>query len=240
MFDSVSQSHDERIHGRGSHLAVDEFSHELRNSLGAVRNAMRILAIGEVDPRRHMARLLVERQVEQMTRLVDDLLDASRIRGGCLHLERARIDLRAVLERALESASFKLEQRRHRVEVLMPDAPLWIDGDASRLEQVFVNLLINAAKYTEPGGEIGVSLKDEGGAAIVRIRDSGVGISAELLPRIFDPYVRADDVMRKGGLGLGLPLVRSLVVSHGGAVSATSPGPGKGSEFTVCLPRASN
>jgi signal transduction histidine kinase len=222
-----------------SRHAVDEFSHEIRNSLGAVRNAMRILALGDEEhPRQRMARLLVERQVEQMTRLVDDLLDVSRIRGGRLHLDRARVDLRDVLKRALETADFKIQQRRHRLAVSMADAAVWIDADASRLEQVFVNLLINAAKYTEPPGRLDVSLETQGDEAVVRIRDSGVGIAPNVLPHIFDPYVQVNESTRKGGLGLGLPLVRSLVESHGGRVTAESAGLGKGSEFRVRLPLA--
>jgi two-component system CheB/CheR fusion protein len=129
-----------------------------------------------------------------------------------------------------------MRQREHRVTVSFPNTPVWLPGDAARLEQVFVNLLMNAAKYTDAGGEVVLSVKQEADEAIVHIRDSGVGIAADLLPKVFDQFVQGPQSARSGGLGLGLPLVRSLVENHGGSVTAASEGAGKGSEFTVRLP----
>jgi two-component system CheB/CheR fusion protein len=178
----------------------------------------------------------VRRQLEQMSRLVDDLLDVALVRSGRLTLDCARIDLRSVLANAAEAVQFKMQQRRHRFQVASSDMPIWIHGDAARLEQVFVNLFVNAAKYTEAGGDITVSLQPDHDDVVVRVRDTGIGISAEVLPHVFERYVQAGKPSRQGGLGLGLPLVRTLVHSHGGRVEALSEGPGRGSEFRVWLP----
>jgi signal transduction histidine kinase len=214
-----------------------QFSHELRNCLGTARHALRLLELGNLpDTDRRKTRQLVGRQIEQMTRLVDDLLDASLVRSGRLRLERAHIDLREVLAHAAEAVEFEMRQRAHRLHVAELPDPVWIDGDAARLEQVFVNLLVNAAKYTDRGGEVRVSLERGGDEAVVRVRDTGIGIPAEVLPHVFEPYVQARRTSRQDGLGLGLPLVRSLVEAHGGSVEAASAGPGQGSEFCVHLP----
>ncbi|HEU4593003.1 MAG TPA: HAMP domain-containing sensor histidine kinase [Steroidobacteraceae bacterium] len=222
------------------HEAMAQFSHELRNCLGTARNALRLLELGNLpDADRRKTRRLVGRQLEQMSRLVDDLQDAALVRDGRLQLERARIDLRAVLAQAVEAVAFRFQERRHRLLVSTPEGPAWIFGDSARLEQVFVNLLVNAAKYTEVGGNIELSLHALDDAALVRVRDDGIGISAELLPRVFEPYVQARRSSRRAGLGLGLPLVRSLVQCHGGRVAAASAGAGRGSEFSVWLPAVS-
>jgi signal transduction histidine kinase len=216
-------------------------SHELRNSLGVLRNAVSVLRREQSPPPAVVqARLLIERQVGQMTRLVEDLLQAARIRGGALHLRRTRIDLRAVLLNSLQTVDWDVQQRGLHTRVSMPDAPLWLHADGTRLEQVFVNLLGNACKYTASGGHIELSLVREGTEAVVRIRDDGIGIAAELLPRVFDLFVQADapSTRADAGLGIGLALVRSLVASHGGEVSAASAGLGRGSELTVRLPLA--
>jgi signal transduction histidine kinase len=214
-----------------------KLSHELRNSLGSLRNAMHVLRIGPMkSPVQEKAQVLAERQITQMTRLVDDLLDTSRMHNGGLQLRRGRFDLCVIVGRAMHSVECTMREREHHLAVSFPDEPLWVQGDADRLEQVFVNLLVNAAKYTDVGGHVRLSVKQEASQAIVRIRDSGVGIAADVLPTVFDLYVQANPSSRDGGLGLGLSLVRSLVDGHGGSVTAASDGVGKGSEFTVRLP----
>jgi signal transduction histidine kinase len=215
------------------------FSHELRNSLSAIRSATRILRMETSSGTPAVtARMLIERQVEQMTRLVEDLLDMSRVRSGQLHLQYERIDLLAVVTRAAQTVEFTMHQCNHRMTTSLPDAPVWLQADAARLEQVFVNLLLNAAKYTDAGGDVAVSVELGKGEAIVRIRDSGIGIASNVLPHVFDLFVQADSSSRRGnaGLGIGLALVRNLVERHGGCVAVASAGLGHGSEFTVRLP----
>ena len=220
------------------HQAMAQFSHELRNCLGTARSAMRVLEIRDLElAYRKKTRKLIGRQLDQMTRLVDDLLDASLVSSGRFRLDRARIDLRAVLDNAAEAVQFLMKQRRHSLEVCAPPAPIWLNGDAARLEQVFVNLLVNAAKYTDVGGEVSVLAEPLEHEIVVRVRDNGIGISPDVLPRVFERYVQANQSTRQGGLGLGLPLVRTLVESHGGRVEAASAGVGKGSEFSVWIPK---
>ena len=174
-----------------------------------------------------------------MTQLVDELLDVSRITHGRLHLQRERIDLRVILGNAIQTLETDIKQRNHRLTTALPDAPVWLQADPGRLEQVFVNLLANASKYTDKGGELAVSVSMRDGQAIVRVRDSGIGIAPEALPHIFDLFRQADEAAPRSqsGLGIGLALVRNLVESHGGNVIAESAGIGQGSEFTVYLPR---
>jgi signal transduction histidine kinase len=220
---------------------VTVFSHELRNSLGAIRSAAHILRRdASADPYSVKARMLIERQVGQMTRLVEDLLDASRVRSGQLCLQCERIDLRVLAAHAAQTVEFTMQQRHHRMTTSLPDAPVWMQADAARLEQVFVNLLLNAAKYTDAGGNVELLVEREEDEAIVRVRDSGIGIAPDVLPHVFDLFVQADPSSRRvdAGLGIGLALVRSLVERHGGRVTVvSSTGPGHGSEFTVRLPR---
>ena len=214
-----------------------QFSHELRNSLGTIRSAVHVFGAGTVrNLAQERARILMVRQVEQMTRLIDDLLDVSRMCNGRLQLRRDRIDLCIVIANAMHAVECTMQQRGHRVTVSFPASPMWMQGDGARLEQAFVNLLVNAAKYTPVGGDVSLSVTQQADEAIVHIRDTGVGIAAELLPRVFDLYVQGNPSSRTGGMGLGLPLVRSLVESHGGRVTAASEGIGQGSEFTVRLP----
>jgi len=215
------------------------FSHELRNSLGAIRSATQILGIhSSAGPVASKARLMIERQVEQMSRLVEDLLDASRVRTGQLHLRCERVDLREVLTHAAQTIEFTMQQQNHKMTTSLPDGPIWLQADAARLEQVFVNLLSNAAKYTDAGGNVKLCVAREMSQAVVRIRDSGIGISPEVLPHVFDLFVQADSSPRRGtaGLGIGLALVRNLIERHGGLVTVASGGLGLGSEFTVRLP----
>ena len=218
---------------------VTVFSHELRNSLGAIRSAAQILRMDtSADPSAVKARMLIERQVGQMTRLVEDLLDASRVRSGQLRLQCERIDLCVIAAHAAQIVEFTMQQRHHRMITSFPDAPVWLQADPARLEQVFVNLLLNAAKYTDAGGNVGLFITREEGEAIVRICDSGIGIAPEVLPHVFDLFVQADPLSPRAdaGLGIGLALVRNLVERHGGRITVASAGSGHGSEFTVRLP----
>ena len=173
-----------------------------------------------------------------MTRLVDDLLDVSRISQGKIHLQRELVDLADVVVRAVESSRPLIEARKHRLDVSLPVQAAEVEGDLVRLVQVVSNLLNNSAKYTEAGGRIALAVEADGDQAILRVRDTGVGIAAAMLPTIFDLFtqVPGQEDRSRGGLGIGLSLVRSLVERHGGSVQATSAGLGHGSEFIVRLP----
>jgi signal transduction histidine kinase len=221
----------------------DEFlavlGHELRGPLASILNGIRLLAHHEqAAPATQDTRAMIERQVAHMTQLVDDLLDVSRITQGRLRLQRERIDLREVVSNAIETLDSDTRRRNHRVTSSLPDTPMWLLADPGRLEQVFVNLLANASKYTDTGGELTVVGRVQGSQAVVLVRDSGIGIAAEVLPKLFDLFWQADAAASRSqsGLGIGLALVRNLVESHGGIVTAQSAGPGRGSEFTVYLP----
>jgi CheY-like chemotaxis protein len=185
-------------------------------------------------------REVMERQTRQMGRLVDDLLDISRITRGKISLKKERLDLLRIVQTALETSRPHLDARRHKLLLCLPMHPVWLDADATRLEQVLANLLNNAAKYSEPVGEIWLSVTMEDQQAVLRVRDHGIGIAPEVLPRIFDLFAQADRSLDRsqGGLGIGLTLVRRLVEMHGGTVEAASDGLGLGSEFTVRLPLA--
>jgi signal transduction histidine kinase/ActR/RegA family two-component response regulator len=220
----------------------DEFlamlSHELRNPLAPILNAVQLLRLQpDESKRQQQARTIIERQVGQLVHLVDALLEVSRISTGTIHLQREQLDMRAVVECGVETVRVLIEQRRHTLDVRLPPAPIWIDGDSTRLEQVVVNLLNNAAKYTDEGGQIWLSLQQEGSEAVLQVRDSGVGIAPELMPRIFDLFTQAERSLARsqGGLGIGLSLVQRLVEMHGGKVAASSV-VGQGSQFIVRLP----
>jgi two-component system CheB/CheR fusion protein len=222
----------------------DEFlamlGHELRNPLAPIRNILEVVRRRGRERRGEVRKAweIVERQVQQLTRLVEDLLDVSRIGQGKITLKRQAVDLAAVVTAAVEGCRPLLDNRKHRLEVALPGEPLRVQGDATRLTQVMQNLLNNAAKYTDPGGRIELTARREDDAAVLRVKDNGVGIAAELLPRVFDLYTQADQTLDRahGGLGVGLTLVRKLIELHGGTVSAASAGPGQGSEFAVRLP----
>src|SRR3984893_10383876 len=190
-------------------------------------------------PARQKTQAMIQRQVRRMTRLVQDLLDVSRIAQGRLHLQRERIDLREVVSNAIETLESDINERHHRLTTALPDAPVWLQADPGRLEQVFVNLLANASRYTDAGGELAVRVHTRDGQAVVSIRDSGIGVAPDALAHIFDLFRQADAAAprSKSGLGIGLALVRTLVELHGGSVTAASAGVGQGSEFTVRLPR---
>jgi signal transduction histidine kinase len=221
----------------------DEFlamlSHELRNPLAPITNAAQMLRFQSktASPVERHARAIIERQTARLKHLVDELLEVSRITTGKLQLRQERVTLQGVVEAAVETARPFIDQGRHELSVNMPAELVWLDGDAARLEQVVVNLLTNAAKFTEPDGQISVTLEREVDAATLRVRDSGVGIDPKLLPRIFDLFTQADRTLdrAKGGLGIGLSLVQRIVQLHGGTVKALST-LGEGSEFVVRLP----
>lgn len=214
--------------------------HELRSPIAAIRNAVKVLRSPndiKVTVQQHMHEL-IERQAQQMALLVGGLLDITRIVRGQLTLQRERVDLRVVLSRAWETLEWDLKGRSQQLSLTLPACDVWLGADAARLEQVFVNLLGNASKYTHIGGEVALSLHVSDGRAVVRIRDSGIGISPAALPHIFDLFMQADAAAPRSasGLGIGLALVRAIVESHGGKVTAVSAGLGEGSEFSVCLP----
>ncbi|HSE93113.1 MAG TPA: response regulator [Methylomirabilota bacterium] len=221
----------------------DEFlamlSHELRNPLGAITTAVRLLeVIGTADERATRAREVIGRQAGHLARMVDDLLDVARLTVGQIALDRAPIDLADVVARALDALRVSGRLEHHAVTVKADS--ITVDADFDRLEQVVTNLLVNAAKYTDRGGCIHVEVRADGDEAVVRVRDTGIGISAEMLPRLFDLFTQGRQALDRaqGGLGIGLTLVRRLVELHGGSVAAASEGPGRGSVFTVRLPRA--
>jgi len=225
----------------------DEFiaalSHELRQPLAPLVTALTVLATHADDPQT-VRRLHgpMSRQVDQLVRLVDDLLDVSRVSRGEVRLERARVDVEEVVASALETSGPLLEAKQVAVEVVRPDQPLHVDGDRLRLRQVLANVLTNAARYTATGGRIQVEARRCGEDVHVVVRDSGVGIAPGDLERIFEPFVRLPhaEISAPAGLGLGLALARRLTEMHGGTLSAASAGPGKGSAFTMVLPRATS
>lgn len=228
------------------HRRKDEFlamlSHELRNPLAPIINAVQMLRLnqagGNLIQRQSCA--IIERQLGQLTHLVNDLMEVSRITTGRVRLRRERVIISGVVEGALETVRPLFAQHRHEITVALPAEPIWLLADPARLEQVLVNLLTNAAKYTDDGGHVWLTVKQEDEACVVRVRDTGVGIAAELLPRIFDLFTQAERLMDRseGGLGIGLCLVQRLVELHGGTVQASST-VGQGSEFVVRLPAMS-
>ncbi|MEW4570319.1 PAS domain S-box protein [Tautonia sp. JC769] len=219
----------------------DEFlatlAHELRNPLAPIRTVLHLMrepAEGGHEAERAMA----ERQVAHLARLIDDLMDVARISKGKLELHTEVVDLHTVVRQAIETARPQIEDRRHRLKASLPEGPIRLEADPTRLEQVFWNLLNNAAKYTEPGGRIDLSAEAVDGRVVVRVRDTGLGIAPEMLPHVFQMFVQVGDHRQyaQGGLGIGLGLVRTLVELHGGSITAHSEGPGTGSEFVVRLP----
>lgn len=221
--------------------AKDEFlallGHELRNPLAPIVTALQLMELspgGDTERERS----IIERQVGHLIRLVDDLLDVSRITRGKLNLKRVPVELSSAVARAIELSSPILEQRSIRLAVDVPETGLLVKGDQVRLAQVISNLLMNAAKYTDVGGHVWISAEDEAGEVVLRVRDDGIGIEPELLPHIFEMFVQEQQSLAraKGGLGLGLTIVRSLVHLHDGRVRVHSAGQGRGSEFVVSLP----
>jgi len=221
----------------------DEFlatlAHELRNPLAAISNAVQVLRHGGRDSKTvDSASEMLERQVGQVSRLVDDLLDMSRITQGKIELRKDHVELTPILDQAVETARALLESRHHDLTVTLPSGPIYLRADAARLAQVVGNLLSNASKFTDDGGHIGLAVEREGKNVVIRVRDTGIGIAAADLPRLFDMFTQVDTSLERSrdGLGIGLTLVRALVEMHGGAVEARSAGLGQGSEFVVRLP----
>jgi signal transduction histidine kinase len=214
-------------------------AHELRNPLAPLRNGVNVLRLHQItDPTVVQVRDLFERQVQQMTRLVDDLLDVSRIAQGKIELRKERVNLATVVGQALQMCDALMKNRRHTLSVSLPNEHLWLEADQARLVQVIVNLLNNAAKYTPEGGRVWLRAERQGETAVLSVRDTGVGIAGPMLPHVFDLFTQAEWPAdhSEGGLGIGLTLVRRLVELHGGTISAHSAGLGQGSKFVVQLP----
>ena len=229
-----------QLEAERANRAKDEFlavlGHELRNPLAPILTALDLMRLRGYDAA-EKERTVIERQARHLVALVDDLLDVSRITSGKVELKKQRIELADIVAKAIEMASPLFEQRHHRLDVDVA-AGLMIDADPARLAQVISNLLTNAAKYTEPGGQIAVVAAQAGDQLTVRVRDSGIGIAPEMLPRVFDMFAQAPQALdrARGGLGLGLAIVKSLVQLHGGTVEAHSAGIGAGAELIVRLP----
>lgn len=229
-----------RDQAEAANRAKDEFlamlGHELRNPLSAVRNSLTAAMLNPVT--RERALEIARRQTDQLGRIVDDLLDVARITQGRVPLRKSRVPLGRVLQQSLDATQPLLVERHHALVLDVPDEAILVNADPSRLEQAIANLVGNAAKYTDPGGTITVEVRRDGDAAVITVRDDGVGIAPELLPRIFDLFrqgERSPD-RAQGGLGIGLTLVRTIAELHGGSVEARSAGIGRGAEFVVRLP----
>jgi PAS domain S-box-containing protein len=238
--ETVIQQNQEAL--READRRKDEFlatlAHELRNPLAPIRNAIQILRMTKgSSPDAGDVHEMMERQVAHMVRLVDDLLEISRISRGKIELKKQRLDLSTVIHQAIETSKPFLEAAGHHLEVAMPAEPAVVDGDLVRLSQVFANLLNNASKYTPAGGDISVSVRREDATVIVSIRDTGIGIPRDMLSQVFEMFIQVDNGSKEG-LGIGLSLVRTMVAMHGGTVDARSGGIGEGSEFVVQLPLA--
>lgn len=214
-------------------------AHELRNPLAPIRNAVQLLRlIGGEQPELQWARDVIDRQVSHLVRLVDDLLDVSRITRGKIRLQPEPVEVGAFIAQAVETSRPLIDARKHQLTVKPPGEPLFVKGDATRLAQVLANLLNNAAKYTDEGGRITLTARREGDDVLLSVRDTGVGIPSGMLGKVFDLFTQVDRSLDRsqGGLGIGLTLVNRLVELHGGSVRASSPGPNLGSEFIVRLP----
>jgi signal transduction histidine kinase/ActR/RegA family two-component response regulator len=221
----------------------DEFlamlAHELRNPLAPIRNVSELLArMLPPDSKLQEPVAMIKRQTTQLTRLVDDLLDVSRITSGRIDLRQTPIEVAAIIAQALETVKPLLDEKKHAVSITSSFRPLYVDGDFARLEQCVVNVLANAAKYTDAGGKILIQTRSEQACAVIEIADTGAGIAAELLPRVFDLFVQSDRTLDRaqGGLGIGLSVVKRLIEMHGGRIHAHSAGIGHGSTFEIRLP----
>ncbi len=232
-----------RLYRKNADRRKDEFlatlAHELRNPLAPIRTGLQALARpGGEGAAAAVIRSIMERQLSQMVRLIDDLLDVSRISSGKVVLQRNRVDLRAIAELAIEASQPFITAGHHNFKADFAQEPVWVDGDASRLSQVISNLLNNAAKYTAEGGQLSLRLWRADTHAFVCVKDNGVGIPPNMLQEVFDMFTQVNRTLDRaqGGLGIGLSLVRRLTELHGGEVSARSEGLGRGSAFTVKLP----
>lgn len=218
-------------------------AHELRNPLAPIRNGLQVLRLaGDKQDTREQAQGMMERQLQQMVRLIDDLLDVSRITRNRLELRKERIALSAAVQSAVEASRPLIESFAHQLTIALPDEPIYLNADLIRLAQIIANLLTNAAKYTNRGGRIELSVRREGDEVVVSVKDNGIGIPPEHLPRLFEMFSQVASALERsqGGLGIGLALVKGLVEMHGGRVEVRSDGPGLGSEFIVRLPLLSD
>jgi PAS domain S-box-containing protein len=222
----------------------DEFlamlAHELRNPLAAISSAVQLTSCSHEQEHVEWGMEVINRHIKHLARLIDDLLDVSRITRGKIELRKEIVDVAPILKSAAEAMRASIDERKHELTVSVTAGTLWLEIDPMRLEQILVNLLSNATKYTENGGHIWLSAEREGKDILIRVRDTGIGISPEWLPEMFELFAQGDQSLARsgGGLGIGLTLARSLAEMHGGSVSASSAGPGMGSEFTVRLPAA--
>src|SRR5262249_7430862 len=220
----------------------DEFlamlAHELRNPLAAIANAVHLLLRPGAEHLVDWCKEIIDRQVKHLARLVDDLLDVSRVTRGKIHLQVQRVDLAGLVRSAIAAVRPLIEERKHDLRVRIEPERIAMEADPTRLEQILVNLLTNASKYTESGGRIELAARREAGRVLIQVRDTGIGIAPELLPRVFDLFSQGDRTLARseGGLGIGLTMVSKLVEMHGGTVRVDSSGPGRGSTFTVDLP----
>ncbi len=236
------QARDELVEQQRAVQQRDQFlamlGHELRNPLGAIVMAAEMMNRSEAHAPRYRA--VVERQARHLSRLVDDLLDVSRVTSGKIVLQCERLDVTVLIQRCMQTMDSAINEQQLTISLSRPALPLFVDADQVRFEQVVVNLLANAIKYTPANGHIEVSTSCDGDDVVVRFSDSGVGIAADMVDRVFDLFSQVEGTLDRaqGGMGIGLTLVRSLVELHGGTVTAASPGLGKGSVFTVRLPRA--
>lgn len=224
---------------RRKDIFLSTLAHELRNPLASLTNAADIIRMNVPEsPELDLPLRIISRQVENLRRLVDDLMDLSRIGAGKIELKKEVVRLGDVVVSAAESTRPVIRERRHELDVILSPSPVYVEADPARLEQVFVNLLNNAAKYTPEGGRIWVKGTTEGEEAVVHVEDTGIGIPSDLLPRIFKLFTQVESSrpQSQGGLGIGLSLVKRLVTLHGGSVQVRSEGEGKGSRFTVRLP----
>ncbi len=227
---------------RKAHQRKDEFlallAHELRNPLAPLRNGLQVMRLADDEATVEEIQLMMERQLSHMVRLIDDLLDVSRLSQNKLHIQRSHISLADVVANSVESAEPVIDAAGQELSISLPTEPIYLDGDLTRLAQVFSNFLTNSAKYTQRGGHIWLSAQRRDNEVEVSIQDDGIGIPEEALPHIFDMFSQVDRTIERstGGLGIGLALVKGVVEMHGGKVYASSKGPGRGSTFTVKLP----
>jgi PAS domain S-box-containing protein len=239
VLERARREHEVREANRRKDEFLATLAHELRNPLAPMRSAAQLLKMPNIpDPQARRARDIIERQIHHMVHLIDDLMDASRITLGKINLRQEKVNLGAVISDALEASRPSIEAAAHRLEVHLPPAPLYVQGDSTRLSQVFQNLLNNAAKYTPKGGQLRLSVHSSGGEVSVSVRDNGFGIAKDVQGRIFDLFTRIEpsDHIKVTGLGIGLALARQLIELHHGRIDLKSEGPGQGSEFTVTLP----
>jgi PAS domain S-box-containing protein len=240
MEDALRQQAEQLIEAdRRKNEFLAMLGHELRNPLAPICNAISLLCLKETtDSEVSWARAVISRQVGHMTRLIDDLLDVSRIKKGKITLHKERVELADILERGVEASRHLLEERKHELIERLPREPIWMEADSVRLVQVVTNLLTNAAKYTDERGQITLAVEKQGPHIVLHVKDNGIGITPEMLPCVFDLFSQASSALDRsqGGLGIGLTLVRMLVEMHGGSVEARSAGLGEGSEFLVRLP----